>query len=122
LIQLGQPLSVDKRLDNPPYFDHLPLPPQTADKTKLGDFIQSGIDLIDQLDFIAPGRKKNPDQFHHLVTGKNQARVAATGVKFGELLAQQRQQQTDRIRVLPPGHQPRDVVGTVLLLDIRFRT
>jgi hypothetical protein len=82
--------------------------PQAADKTQLGNLVQGGIDLIDQFHLVAARRQKNPDQLHHLIPGKDQARVAAAGVELGQLFAQQRQQQADRIGELPPGNQARD--------------
>ena len=54
------------------------------------------VDLVDQPGFVAGIGQENPDQVDDIVTADDQSGLVAAGIKFGEFLAQERQQQTDR--------------------------
>ena len=71
------------------------------------------VDLVGQPGLVAGRGEEHPDHLGDLLTGQHQPGVCALGVEFGELLAQQREQQADVEGQRAARDQPRQRVGVV---------
>ncbi len=59
LIELRQPLGIDKGFENSTNLEHPLLSAQTTDKSKFRNLVQVGVNLIDQPGLIASRRQKD---------------------------------------------------------------
>ena len=77
------------------------------------------VDLVDQPGFVAGIGQENPDQVDDIVTADDQSGLVAAGIKFGEFLAQERQQQTDREGERAAGDQAGKLGDGILAIGAR---
>src|SRR5690625_5780603 len=87
---------------------------ELAKKTQLHRFVDDHSNANHQLRLIGRVGQKQTDKVSDFIARKYQSHIAANSVMFSQFLAQQSQQQADRIAQLTTCHQPRQF--DVLLL------
>jgi hypothetical protein len=107
LVELVQPLAIDKGLQDPAHLELVVAPVQPTQKSQLDDPVDMLVDAVQEARLVAGVGQEQAHQFDDVLAAEDQPRVAAGGVEFGELLAQQHEQQADRIGERAARHQPR---------------
>ena len=100
LLSCIEPLGVDEGLENPADFELVMTPVETAQETHVDDAVQVGVDAVHQAGLVDGIGHENAHHFDDVLAAEDQSCVAAGGVEPGQLLAQQCDQQADRITEL----------------------
>src|SRR5215467_851363 len=107
LVEIGEPLCIDKGLQDTPDFKLVVGPAQPTQKPHVYDAIDVGIDTIIQPNLVWSVCKEQAHHLDDVVPAKNEARLAACCVELRQLLSQQRQHKADLIAELPARNEAR---------------
>ena len=105
-VELSKPLGVDERPQDAPHLVGLVAAFQGPEKAKFDHLGDVAAHAVVQLGLVGGIWQEQPHHIKDFGASNHKTRVAALGVEFGELLAQQRQQQAYRVAQLPPDDEP----------------
>src|SRR5680860_951939 len=88
LVEVGQPLAVYERLEDPPYLVVVILCLYSSKEAEFDDLADLGIYLVDQPGLVAAVRHEDTDGLSDLIATENEAGIGAFRIEFGELLTQ----------------------------------
>src|SRR5258708_19196710 len=108
LIEMGEAVRIDERLQDAPDLKPVVRPAQPAQEPHVHHAIDIGADAVIQPNLVGGLGKKPAHHLDNVVPAENEARLAARGVELRELLSQQRQHEADLVAELPAGHEPRE--------------
>jgi len=91
-----EPVGIDERLEPTPHFELAVLRAQPAQKTQFHNLVQVRVHAIEQARFVGGIEKEQAHLIGDVVAPDHQRRVATGGIEFGQLLAQQNEDQAER--------------------------